>query len=465
MSVAPEAVAELEASFRGEIVRPDSAGYDEARKIFNAMIDRRPALIARCSGVADVIEAVRHARANDLQIAVRGGGHGVPGYAVCDDGIVIDMRPMKGIRVDPAARTARAQAGCNWGDLDRETQAFGLAVTGGRMSDTGIAGLTLGSGSGWLERKYGLTVDNVISADVVTADGELVTASATANPELFWGLRGGGGNFGIVTEFEYRLHPVGPLVYAGMWGYPAERAKEIMRVYRDFIEAAPDDIGGCLAFLTAPPEPFVPEEVRGTQMLAVVVFYAGPAEEGEDAFGPLREQLGDPAVDVVQPMPYTALQQMIDPGNPPGLQQYWKAGFLHELGDEAIEALAEKAWTVPSPLTAILFLPMGGAIARVPDGETPLGQRDAGWNYHLLSMWPDPAENESQIAWTREFASVLEPYATGGFYPNMQVDEGQAALAGAYGPEKWEQLVELKGAWDPENVFCLNQNIKPGGAA
>ena len=455
-----EAVQQLSANFRGQIIRSRDDGYDVARAVFNGMIDRRPALIARCAGTADVVAAVNFARDNDLQVAVRGGGHSVPGYAVVDGGVVIDPLPMKGVWVDPGTRTARAQAGLTWGELDRETQLFGLAVTGGRVTHTGIAGLTLGGGSGWLERKIGFTADNLLSAEVVTADGRVVTASAEENEDLFWGLKGGSGNFGIVTSFEYRLHPVGPLVLGGMLMYPAAQAREVIRHYRDFMETAPDEVGGACAFVTAPPEPFVPEPVRGTQVLAVIVSYAGPLEEGEEAIRPLKE-FGPPALDMVQPMPYTVLQSMIDAGNPPGLQNYWKAGFLSELPDEAIDTFVEHAQRVTSPMTSVLLVPMGGAIARVPDDDTPLSLRDAAYNFHALSVWADPVDPERHMAWAREVAEALEPWTSERTYLNFIGDEGEERVRTAYDPEKYRKLVALKDKYDPANMFRLNQNIKP----
>ena len=448
------------ASFRGELIRSRDDGYDAARAVFNGMIDRRPALIARCSGVADVIAAVNFARENDLQVAVRGGGHSVPGYAVADGGVVVDPSPMKGVWVDPGARVARAQAGLTWGELDRETQAFGLAVTGGRVSDTGIAGLTLGGGSGWLERKIGFTVDNLISADVVTADGRFVRVSREENEDLLWGLKGGGGNFGIVTSFEYELHPVGPIVLGGMLMYPVEQAREVIRFYRDFIAEAPDELGGGCALVTAPPEPCVPEPVQGTQVLAVIVCYFGPVEEGEEAIRPLRESV-PPAVDMVQPMPYTALQSMIDAGNPPGMQNYWKAGFLDELPDEAIDVFVEQAQKVTSPLTSVLLMPMGGALARVADDETPLSLRDAAYNFHAISMWADPVDPEKHMRWAREMAEAMEPWTSERIYLNFIGDEGQERVRSAYDPEKFRRLVALKDKYDPTNLFRLNQNIMP----
>jgi FAD/FMN-containing dehydrogenase len=455
-----EAFQELAANFRGQLIRSRDDGYDGARAVFNGMIDRRPALIARCAGVADVIAAVNFARENDLQVAVRGGGHSVPGYAVVDRGVVVDLSPMKGVWLDPEARVARAQAGLTWGELDRETQAFGLAVTGGRVSNTGIAGLTLGGGSGWLERKIGFTVDNLISADVVTADGRFVRASEERNKDLFWGLKGGGGNFGIVTSFEYRLHPVGPIILGGMLMYPAAQAPEVLRFYRDFIAEAPDEVSGGCAFVTAPHEPFVPEPVQGSQVLTVIVCYVGSLEEGEAAIRPLRE-FGPPALDMVQPMPYTALQTMIDAGSPPGMQNYWKAGFLDEFPDEAIDAFVDQAQKVTSPLTNVLLFPMGGALARVADDETPLSLRDAAYNFHAISVWADPIDPEKHISWAREIAEAMEPWTSERIYLNFIGDEGEERVQTAYDPEKYQRLVTLKDKYDPTNMFHLNQNIRP----
>lgn len=448
------------ADFRGELIRPGDEGYDVSRTVFNAMIDRKPAMIARCAGVADVIAAVNFARESGLPVAVRGGGHSVPGYGTCDGGIVIDLSPMKGIRVDPRSRRARAGAGVVWGELDRETQAFGLAVTGGRVSHTGISGLTLGGGSGWIERKLGFTVDNLISADLVTAAGDFITASEEENADLFWGIKGAGGNFGIVTSFEYRLHPVGPILLGGMLLYPAEQAREILRFYRDFMSTAPDELCGGLVFITAPPEPFIPEAVQGTQLLAVFVCYVGPVEEGEEAIRPLRETF-PPAMDLVQPMPYTAIQTLIDAGNPPGRHQYWKAGFLNELPDEAIDTFVEHARRVTSPLTAVLLVPMGGTIARIGEEEMLLGLRDLAYNYHILSQWPGPDGSAEHIEWTHQMDAALAPWTNERVYLNFIGDEGEERVKSGYGPEKYRRLVELKDRYDPENLFRLNQNVKP----
>ncbi len=454
-------IDEFAGRFRGEAIVPESENYDEARKVFNGMIDKRPALIARCAGVADVMAAVVFARAGELPVAVRGGGHSVSGHAVCDGGVVIDTSPMKGMWVDPEARTARAQAGLTWGEFDRETQAFGLAVTGGRASDTGIAGLTLGGGSGWIERKCGFAVDNLISVEMVSAEGKYLRASEDENPELFWGLRGGGGNFGIATSFEYRLHPIGPMVLGGMLMYPIEMATDVCRFYRDFIEYAPDELGGGIVFLTAPPDPSIPEEVRGTKLVAVFVCFAGSVEEGEEAVRPLREAI-PPTMDMVSPMPYTVLQTLLDAGNPPGMHHYWKAGFLDEFPDEAIAAAIEHAKEMTSPMTVVALIPMGGAIARVGENDTPLGPRDSAFNYHLLTQWPDPTDDpEIHIGWTRRMDATLRPWTNERVYLNFIGDEGEERVKSGYGSEKYRRLAALKNEYDPENLFRLNQNIKP----
>jgi FAD/FMN-containing dehydrogenase len=450
--------------FKGPVFRPDDDGYDEARAIFNGMIDRRPAFIARCIDADDVVVLVNLARENHLPLSVYGGGHGVTGSAVVDAGICADMRGMKGIEVDPEARTVRAEAGLTWGEFDAATQEHGLAVTGGRMSGTGIAGLTLGSGSGWLERKLGFVCDNLVKAEVVTADGRKVVASADENPDLFWGLRGGGGNFGIVTAFHLRLHPIGPIVLGGMLIWPAPMAGDLVRFYRDFMRTAPDELGSALAFITAPPAPFVPEPVRGQPVVGIVICYAGPIEEGEAALRPLRE-FGPPGIDLVQPMPYVAVQHLIDEGNPKGLQNYWSADFLAELPDEAVDTLVEHATKPVSPLTQILLVPGGGAIARVDDDATAFGQRDAPWNVHFLSIWPDPAENERNIAYTRAIATAMKPWTTGRAYLNFIGDEGLGRVEAAFGPERYARLQALKTTWDPQNLFRHNQNIPPATSA
>jgi hypothetical protein len=451
-------------SFGGELLVAESEGYEAARRVFNAMIDRRPELIARCTGVADVKAALAFAKERELPVAVRGGGHAVSGHAVCDAGVVIDTSPMKGVRVDPRSQTAIAQAGLTWGELDRETQAFGLAVTGGRVPGTGVAGLTLGGGSGWIERKFGYTVDNLVSADLVTADGEVITASEDGDPELLWALKGGGGNFGVVTSFEFQLHPVGPTLYGGMLMFPIERAEELTAAYRDFISQAPDEVGGACVILTAPPEEFVPESVQGHKVFAIVGCYVGPVEEGEEAFKPLVEL--EPAMPMMGPIPYAdGLQRLIEQGNPPGMNHYWKAGFLRDLTDDAITTYVSHASDAPSPLTATIMLPLGGEVARHSEDETVLGDRDAGWNYHILSQWPEPGAASENVEWTRRFDSEMGRHALEGIYVNFVADPPDDLLQTAFGEEKYGRLVAVKDRYDPRNVFRFNQNIPPSNGS
>jgi FAD/FMN-containing dehydrogenase len=447
--------------FGGDLLHDGDAGYEESRTVFNASIDRRPALIARCTGVADVIAAIGFAREQGLPVSVRSGGHSVAGHAVVEGGLMIDMRPMNRVRVDPEQRTAWCGGGANWGEFDRETQAFGLAVTGGRLADTGVGGLTLGGGSGWLERKYGFTVDSLLCAEVVTAAGELVIASAERNPDLFWALKGGGGNFGVVTGFEFRLHDVGPLVYGGMMFFPIDAATDLLRAYRAFMEGAPDEVCGGAAILTAPPEEFVPEEVRGKPVLAVIACYVGPVDAGERAFAPLREW--GPALEMVGPMPYAVVQSLIAPGNPPGRHQYWKAGFLGELSDEAVDTFVRRAAEPATPFTACLMLPLGGAFARADQGDSPLSYRGANWDYHLLAQWADPAESERCIEWTRDFDAAMAEFAEAGVYVNFVADPSASAIEAGFGPENYARLVAVKDKYDPDNVFRSNTNIPPSG--
>jgi FAD/FMN-containing dehydrogenase len=406
-----------------------------------------------------VIAAIGFAREQGLPISVRAGGHSVAGHAVVEDGLMIDLRPMNRVRVDPERRTAWCGGGANWGELDRETQAFGLAVTGGRLADTGVGGLTLGGGSGWIERKYGFTVDSLLSAEVVTADGQLLVASADRNPDLFWALKGGGGNFGVVTGFEFQLHEVGPLVYGGMMLFPIDAAVDLLKAYRGFMDDAPDEICGGSAILCAPPEEFVPEPVRGKPVLAIIACYVGPVEAGERAFAPLREW--EPALEMLGPMPYTAIQGLIAPGNPPGRHHYWKAGLLGELSDEAIETYVARASDVISPFTAMLMLPLGGAFARVDEDSTPLAYRGAKWDYHLLGQWADSSETERNVEWVRDVDRAMSEYAEAGVYVNFTGDPTASAVEAGFGPEKYARLVEIKRAYDPENVFRSNTNIPP----
>jgi len=372
---------------------------------------------------------------------------------------MIDVRPINRVRVDPDQQTAWCGGGANWAELDRETQAFGLAVTGGRLGDTGVGGLTLGGGSGWLERKYGFTADSLIGAEVVTADGRLVVADEERNPELLWALKGGGGNFGVVTGFTFRLHEVGPLVYGGMLMFPGDSAVEVLKAYRAFMEDAPDEVCGGTAIISAPPEEFVPEPVRGTPVIAIICCYVGSPEEGERAFAPMKE-LG-PALEMVGPMPYVVVQQLIAPGNPPGRRQYWKAGFLGELSDAAIDTFVRRAVDKVSPFTACLMLPLGGAFARVEEGDTPLAYRNAKWDYHVLSQWEDAGDDERNVGWTRDFDAAMAEFAEAGVYVNFVAEPSASAIEAGFGPEKYKRLVAVKDEYDPDNLFRSNTNIPP----
>lgn len=452
-------VEEFGKSLRGPLIRPHDPDYDEARKVWNGMIDRRPGLIARCAGVSDVINCVNFARTHELLLAVRGGGHGVAGNAVCDGGLVIDLSLMKGMRVDPGQQTVDAQTGLTWGEFDHETQAFGLASTGGQISTTGISGLTLGGGIGWLVRKHGLSCDNVLSADVVLADGTFVTADATANSDLYWGLRGGGGNFGVVTSLKYHLHPVGPLVLGGLIAYPIAQARDVLQFYREFASDLPDETGTMVNAIAAPPLPFVPPEVQGQGVITVMVCHAGPLEQGEDVLRRLRA-IGRPAFDIIQPLPYCAAQSLYDFSTPRGLQSYWKAEYLSGLPDEAIDAFVAHCVSRLSPLTQVHITAMGGAFGRIPSNQTAFANRQAPFVLNIISIWSDPAESAQQTAWTRSFWDAMHPFSQGGVYVNFLGDEGEERIRAAYG-DNYDRLVDVKGRYDPENLFRLNQNIRP----
>jgi FAD/FMN-containing dehydrogenase len=447
--------------FAGTILVPGDDRYDDARAVFNGAIDRRPALIAQVGDARDVAAALRHAQRENLAVAVRCGGHSGAGFGVIDDGIVIDVRALKRIEVDLVRRVVRAGAGLTWGELDAATQAHGLAVTGGRMSTTGIAGLTLGSGSGWLERMYGLTADNLVGATVVTADGDIVRADAHQHPDLFWALRGGGGNFGVVTEFELALHPVGPMITGGMLLFEWERAHEVLAAYRDIMAVAPDELGGCASLQLGPPAPFVPAALVGKPVVGIVVAAFTDEQTAEQLIAPLRALR--PLVDVVAPMPYVALQQITDEGCPHGMQNHWKAAFLDALPDAAIAGAVEVAADIPSPLTVVLLQPLGGAYGRVDEEATALSHRDAKWAYHALSLWPDPADTAVNRAWTTRFADTMAAYGHGGVHPNHVSDPAGERVRAFYGEATYERLVAVKDRWDPRNVFAANQNIKPSG--
>jgi FAD/FMN-containing dehydrogenase len=453
------ALAELETTFRGQIIRPGDPSYDEDRRVWNGSIDRSPAVIMRCGGVADVIAAVQFAREAGLPVAVRGGGHSFPGASVCDGGIVIDLSLMKGIRVDPEARTARAQAGVLWGELDRETQAFGLATTGGIVTHTGVAGLTLGGGIGWLQRKHGLTIDQLLSVDLITAEGEFARATETENPDLFWGVRGGGGNFGIVTEFEFRLHPLGPMVMAGPVFWPMEESPKVLRFYRDWIAEAPDELMTILVHRKAPPLPFVPKELHGELVVSVVSCFAGPVEEGEKVVRPLKA-FGSPVLDACQPKPYVAHQAMFDPAFPHGRWYYMRACDVAELSDDVIDLTVDHSMRIRSPLTAFPIWQMGGAVGRVGDDETAFGGRGAGHTFNITSSTEAAEGFDEEREWARAFWSALEPHHTS-VYVNFLMDEGEERVREAYGAEKYDRLKQLKRRYDPDNFFRLNQNIPP----
>jgi FAD/FMN-containing dehydrogenase len=453
---------ELEATFGGELIHPHDPSYDSARRVWNGMIDRRPALIARCTGAADVIAAVGFARENDFPLAVRGGGHNIAGNAVCDDGVMVDLSPMRGVHVDPRARIARAQGGVTLGLLDRETQVFGLATPAGIVSSTGIGGLTLGGGLGYLSRMHGTACDNLRAAQVVTASGELVSASEGENPDLFWGLRGGGGNFGVVTAFEYELHPVGPMIYGGAVFHPGEDAAEVVRFFRDFAAEAPDELSLVMGAMTAPPAPFLPAEAHGKLVLGIAAGYFGGLAEGERFLAPLRS-FGRPLADLIGPMPYTALQALFDESLPAGLHGYWKSNYINELGDGAVDVICEHAERMPPPFSQIFFQQLGGAIARADEDATAFGHRDGQFDFVIVAMGEDQAEVEPAIAWAREFWTAMQPFASEAVYVNDLGVEGEDRVRAAYTPEKYERLVALKDKYDPGNLFRLNQNIKPSG--
>jgi FAD/FMN-containing dehydrogenase len=451
------AVQALSASVRGPIIRRGDPAYDLARAVYNAMIDKHPALIAQCVDVADVIAAINFAREQRLPLAIRSGGHNGPGLGTVDDGLVIDLALMNGVRVDPVARTARVEAGAKLGDLHHATQAFGLGTPSGIISTTGVGGITLGGGIGHLTRQLGLAIDNLLEADVVLADGSFVTASETENPDLFWALRGGGGNFGVVTSFLFRLHPL-PNLTAGPMLWPLERSAEVLRWYRDFITQAPDELNGFFAFLTVPPTAPFPEELWGKKVCGVVWAYTG--EDAEAAFAPIRAQFGPPALDWVGPITHPALNAMFDGFYPAGHQWYWKADFVEEIPDEAVDIHVKYGETLPTPLATMHLYPIDGVAGRVPKDATAWNYRDANWGMVMVGVSPDPSDNAHMIEWTRNYWSDLHPYSAGGAYVNMMMEEGEDRVRASYG-DHYDRLTQIKAKYDPRNLFHVNQNIKP----
>jgi FAD/FMN-containing dehydrogenase len=446
----------LRRSLHGELICPADAGYEEHRRVWNGMIDKRPAMIARCASVTDVVNTVTFAREEGVVLAVRGGGHSFAGFSTCDDGLVLDLSGLNTVDVDPQNRRARAGGGVTWATFDAAAHVHGLATTGGLISTTGIAGLTLGGGIGWLQRKCGLSCDNLLAVEMVTAAGEVVHADSGHNPELFWGLRGGGGNFGVVTEFEFRLHPVST-VLGGLMLFPHQRAAEVMRAYRDYVRDCPDELTTWLSAITAPAADFVPADLQGKPSLAVLACHCGDPDDAEAAITPLRDLR--PAVDLIEPMPYPDLQSMLDEDLPPGVRCYLRAGFTPGLTDGLIETIVEHTAAMPSAASTFDFHHMGGAVARVPDDATAFGDRSSDYCFNIVGVWDDPQADEVNHGWVRGFASALTPFATGGVYVNFTADADR--VRAAYSDQKYARLHALKRQYDPTNLFRLNQNIKP----
>ena len=453
------AVRSLQSDVKGRVIYPGDSQYDAARTVWNGMVDRRPAVIVQCENVDDIVAAVTFARDQGAPLSIKGGGHSVAGRAVCDDGVMIDLSAMRAVTVDPAARTARVQPGATLADLDRATQEHGLAVPAGIVSRTGVAGLTLGGGFGYLARKFGLTIDNLISADIVTAGGELVHVNEAENADLLWGLRGGGGNFGVVTSFEYRAHEVGPEVLAGQIFYPWRDADNLLRAYRDLMAEAPDELSCHTVAVNVPPAPPFPEAYHGKTALALLVCYTGDIEEGKRLLAPVTG-LAEPILRVLEAMPFTSVQQSLDPGMPDGARYFWKSHFMKEISDEAIETFLNNVEPVPGALSIVGFEPLGGAVSRVQPGATAFPHRDASYALGLWMGWTDPQQDDQIIAWARKFHELMAPYATGGMYTNYLDRDDEGRSQAAYGPNH-ERLRRLKAKYDPDNLFRLNQNIEP----
>lgn len=453
-----KSIDELKTRLRGEVIQPGDAAYETARKVYNGMIDKRPHFIVRSSDVADVIQTVTYATHAGLLVSVRGGGHNAGGLGVCDNGLVIDLSQMRGRHVDPAARTIRVEGGCTWGDVDHSSHAFGLATPSGTISTTGVAGLTLGGGIGHLTRKYGLTIDNLLSVDMVLANGSYVTASPDENPDLFWAVRGGGGNFGVVTSFLFRLHPV-KIVQAGPTFWPMEQAAEVMRWYSQFITSAPDEVGGFFAFLTVPPVPMFPQELHLKKVCGVVWCHVGSEEAAGKALKPMRS-FGKPVFDHVGPMPFPVLQSLFDGLYPPGLQWYWKADFVKELSNKAVGLHVEHGSRLPTLHSTAHFYPIDGAAGRVGSADTAFSFRDAKWAGVMVGVDPDPANKDKIKTWAKNYWEALHPYSAGGAYINFMMDEGQDRVQATYGGN-YSRLAAIKKKYDPANFFRVNQNIQP----
>jgi len=453
-----EQITQLQTSLRGRLIKRDDADYDTARKVYNGMIDKHPDAIVQCADVADVIVCVNFARENNLLLAVRGGGHNAGGLGVADDALVIDLSGMKGIHVDPVAKTALVQGGCLLKEVDHATNAIGMAAPSGVFGTTGVGGITLGGGLGHLSRKYGLAIDNLLEANIVLADGRYVKASATENPDLFWALRGGGGNFGVVVSFLFKLNPAGT-VYGGPMMYDIGESKEVMTWYRDFILNAPEDMNGFFAFLTVPPVDPFPKELQMKKMCGVVWCYTGGLDSADEAFKPVRN-FKTPALDWCGPIPFTALQTMFDPLYPPGLQWYWKADFVNELSDEAIDLHIKHGNALPTPYSTMHMYPVNGAASKVGNHDTAWNYRHSNWAEVIVGIDPDPANKDAVVNWARDYFNELHPYSAGGAYVNFMMDEGEDRIKATYG-ENYETLAAVKAKYDPANLFRVNQNIKP----
>jgi len=458
-AIAGETLDALRAKLRGSLCVPGDEGYDPARTLWNAMVDRRPGLVVRCLGASDVVNALKLAREQKLLVAVRGGGHNIAGMAVCDGGLLIDLSLMKSVRVDPASRTARVEPGATLADFDKEAQAFALATPLGINSTTGVAGLTLGGGFGWTTRKLGLTVDNLLSADVVTADGKLVRASQDENEDLFWALRGGGGNFGVVTSFEFKLHPLGPEVLSGLIVHPLDQARELLPAYRRIAKEAPDELTVWVVMRKAPPLPFLPTEWHGKEVLVFAVCYSGDMKAGEKAVQPLRA-LGKPIADVVSPHPFTGWQAAFDPLLTPGARNYWKSHDFTDLSDAAIGVVLDAVSNLPTPECEVFLAHIGGAMARVPADATPFPNRDAHFIMNVHTRWRDKAQDQACVAWARRLFEATAPFASGSVYVNFMPDDEGDRVQKAYGPN-YRRLAQIKRRYDPDNLFRMNQNIRP----